>query len=101
MCGPILLLGDVCRAALTLLRRPSRYLSTDEYRTDTRTWATEKGLNIIHLPIDVSKDPTVEVDEDLVRQALEVVLGPSSSASAPISPRMLMIAVDRLSESSE
>ncbi|POY74381.1 putative H(+)-transporting two-sector ATPase [Rhodotorula taiwanensis] len=50
------------------------YLSTDEYRHDTRTWATEKGLNIIHLPIDVSKDPTVEVDEGLVRQAIEVVL---------------------------
>lgn len=56
---------------------PRRYLSTDEYRHDTRTWATEKGLNIIHLPIDVSKDPTVEVDEGLVRQAIEVVLGRS------------------------
>lgn len=52
-----------------------RYLSTDDYRTDTRTWATEQGLNIIHLPIDVSKDPTVEVDEALVRQAIEAVLG--------------------------
>ncbi|BGP54088.1 hypothetical protein JCM8202v2_001662 [Rhodotorula sphaerocarpa] len=58
----------------TLDLKTIMYLSTDEYRTDTRTWATEKGLNIIHLPIDVSKDPTVEVDEDLVRQALEVVL---------------------------
>lgn len=56
-----------------------RYLSTDEYRTDTRTWATEQGLNIVHLPIDVSKDPTIEVDEALVRQAIEVVLGEQSN----------------------
>ncbi|GAA5862919.1 hypothetical protein JCM3774_006687 [Rhodotorula dairenensis] len=58
----------------TLHLKTVMYLSTDDYRTDTRTWATERGLNIIHLPIDVSKDPTIEVDEALVRQAIEAVL---------------------------
>lgn len=36
----------------------------------------------MHLPIDVSKDPTVEVDEALVRQAIEVVLGEQAIRSA-------------------
>ncbi|GAA5900339.1 uncharacterized protein JCM6883_002813 [Sporobolomyces salmoneus] len=50
------------------------YLSTDEYRSDTYNWANERGLNIFHIRIDVSKDPTVEVDADLVAEALEKVL---------------------------
>ncbi|GAA5947253.1 hypothetical protein JCM3765_001592 [Sporobolomyces pararoseus] len=50
------------------------YLSPDDYRSDTHNWAIERGLNIFHLRIDVSKDPTVEVDEDLIAEAIEKVL---------------------------
>ncbi|GAA5999353.1 uncharacterized protein JCM10292_001227 [Rhodotorula paludigena] len=50
------------------------YLATDDYRTDTHTWAQERGLQIFHFRIEVSKDPAVEVDEDKVREALEKVL---------------------------
>ncbi|GAA5829658.1 hypothetical protein JCM11251_000238 [Rhodosporidiobolus azoricus] len=50
------------------------YLCTDDYKPDTHTYALEKELHIFHLRIDVSKDPTVEVDEGLVKQALELVL---------------------------
>lgn len=62
-----------------LLRRPDRYLATDDYRTDTHTWAQERGLQIFHFRIEVSKDPAVEVDEDKVREALGKVLGASAS----------------------
>jgi tyrosine-protein phosphatase SIW14 len=44
-------------------------------RPDTHNWAIERNLNIFHLRIDVSKDPTVEVDEDLIAEAIEKVLG--------------------------
>ncbi|GAA5913191.1 hypothetical protein JCM6882_005813 [Rhodosporidiobolus microsporus] len=54
--------------------RSIMYLSTDDYRHDTHTWALEKGLQVLHLRIDVSKDPTVEVDEAMVKEALELVL---------------------------
>ncbi|GAA5919941.1 hypothetical protein JCM1841_000058 [Sporobolomyces salmonicolor] len=50
------------------------YLSTDDYRHDTRTWALDRGLNIFHYRTDVSKDPTIEVNEDLIAEALEEVL---------------------------
>ncbi|GAA6001215.1 hypothetical protein JCM10207_007468 [Rhodosporidiobolus poonsookiae] len=54
--------------------RSIMYLCTDDYRHDTRTWAEEQGLNVFHLRLDVSKDPTVEVDEGMVKEALEKVL---------------------------
>ncbi|GAA6026771.1 hypothetical protein JCM8097_005849 [Rhodosporidiobolus ruineniae] len=58
----------------TLKLKSIMYLCTDDYRHDTHTWALEKGLNIFHLRIEVSKDPTVEVDEGMVKEALEKVL---------------------------
>ncbi|GAA5856559.1 hypothetical protein JCM3766R1_002406 [Sporobolomyces carnicolor] len=57
------------------------YLSPDDYRSDTHNWAVERGLNIFHLRIDLSKDPTIEVDEDLVAEAIEKV---SDSRNLPI-----------------
>ncbi|GAA6058445.1 hypothetical protein JCM3770_005080 [Rhodotorula araucariae] len=54
--------------------RSIMYLSPEDYRPDTHNWALERGLKIFHLRIEVSKDPAVEVDEGLVRAALEKVL---------------------------
>ncbi|GAA5943393.1 hypothetical protein JCM3775_005919 [Rhodotorula graminis] len=54
--------------------RSIMYLSPDVYRHDTHSWAQERGLKIFHLPIEVSKDPTIEVDEALVKEALENIL---------------------------
>ncbi|TNY19890.1 tyrosine phosphatase family-domain-containing protein [Rhodotorula diobovata] len=54
--------------------RSIMYLSPEDYRHDTHSWAQERGLDIFHVRVDVSKDPTVEVDEALVREALEKVL---------------------------
>jgi len=62
-------------ADLELSPRRDRYLSSDVYRHDTHSWAQERGLKIFHLPIEVSKDPTVEVDQVLVKEALEKILG--------------------------
>ncbi|GAA5845353.1 hypothetical protein JCM5353_006348 [Sporobolomyces roseus] len=58
----------------TLGLKSIMYLSPDDYRPDTYNWAVERDLNIFHLRIDVSKDQTVEVDEELVAEALEKVI---------------------------
>ncbi|BGO89810.1 hypothetical protein NBRC10512_007227 [Rhodotorula toruloides] len=58
----------------TLTLKSIMYLSTDNYRHDTYTWARRKGLKIVHLRLDISKDPAVEVDPEMIKKAIEVVL---------------------------
>ncbi|BGP14089.1 hypothetical protein JCM10213_002384 [Rhodosporidiobolus nylandii] len=58
----------------TLGLKSIMYLFKDDYLRDTHTWALEKKLNIFHYRVEVSKDPTVEVDEAFVKEALEKVL---------------------------
>jgi hypothetical protein len=55
----------------------NRYLSNDDYRHDTYSWAQTRGLKIFHHRIESCKEPFVEVDEDRVVEALEQIIGQS------------------------
>lgn len=60
-----------------------RYLSTDDYRHDTESWAASRGLKVFHYRIESSKEPFVEVDEEEVIRALEQIIGASPSLLPP------------------
>ena len=62
-------------------RLGNRYLSTDDYRRDTESWATSQGLNVFHYRIESCKEPFIEVDEEEVIRALEQIIGASPLSS--------------------
>ncbi|ORY79717.1 tyrosine phosphatase family-domain-containing protein [Leucosporidium creatinivorum] len=58
----------------TLGLKSIMYLSSDDYRHDTLSWAESRGLKIFHHRLESSKEPFEEVDEDRVVQALEDII---------------------------
>lgn len=59
----------------TLELKSIMYLSLDNYRNDTKEWAKEKGLNIFHYRIESVKEPFIEIEESIILDALENLLG--------------------------
>lgn len=51
------------------------YLSKDNYRNHTKTWAEENNLNIFHFKIESVKEPFIEIEEEIILDALEKLLG--------------------------
>lgn len=46
------------------------YLATDDYRSNMSSFASEQKIEVIHLRINVNKEPFAQMEEDQVAQAL-------------------------------